>query len=223
MHKDKVAPSHKEEEIICLPGLSLGSLLQIKFEGLGEARTSLIGMEAGSFIIVRTPPITDISTKLYQKNHAILRYLYNGSVYGFRATLLELIRKPLNFAIFSYPGKLEQINLRRHERVSCRLVAEMSIEDKLYRGWLTDISEGGCSFEFIKAAGEIGPQAGVDEAVTLTIYFSNIAPTVSTAVVRVTQTHSERIITGVRFTKTGIGAIDAKIEAAIKNYILEHC
>ena len=145
------AASGPKDEFIGLPGISWGTLLQLQFEGLGSSRSTLIGMEPGKFLIVNTPPIADIGSKLFMKNHGIVRYLSSGSVYAFRCTLLGIIKDPFRMSVLSYPESLENMNLRKHERISCILDASVSHHEKLYEGIVTDLSMGGCSFEFNKS------------------------------------------------------------------------
>lgn len=222
MQNEIIASKGEGEEILCLPGLSLGSLLQVKFEGLGMAQTNLIGMDTGKFLILRTPLIPDLWSKLYQKNHAILRYLYNGRVYGFRSTLLELVKKPYDLSILSYPDKLEYINLRRYDRISCQVKAEVSFEDRLFSVTVTDISEGGCSFVFNKSDGETLPVFRINDEVVMTLYLNeNVAPIVITSHIRVFQVNSDRIVAGVKFME--LAQDNTKIETIIKEFILSCC
>lgn len=144
-------PTVQKGEFIGLPGISLGTLLQLQFEGLGSSRSTLVGMEPGKFLIVNTPPIAEIGSKLFMKNHGIVRYLSSGNIYAFRCTLLGLIKDPFRLSILSYPESFENMNLRKHERISCILDASVSHHGKRYGGLVTDLSIGGCSFEFNKS------------------------------------------------------------------------
>jgi c-di-GMP-binding flagellar brake protein YcgR len=138
-------------EFPALPGIALGMLLQLQFQGLGSSRSTLVGMEPGKFLIVNTPPIAEIGSKLFMKNHAIVRYLSSGNVYAFRCTLLRLIKDPFRLSVLSYPESFENMNLRKHERISCILDASVSLDEKKYDGLVTDLSIGGCNFEFSKS------------------------------------------------------------------------
>jgi hypothetical protein len=129
-----------------LPGIFPGTLLQVQFEGLGASRSRLIGMEAGKFLIIRMPPIPDISSKRYEKNHCIIRYLFSGRVYAFRCTLLGLIKEPYRLSILSYPEAIDELNLRKHERISCIVAAEVGVEGWQYEGIVSNISGGGMQF-----------------------------------------------------------------------------
>lgn len=163
------APSVMKDEFIVLPGLSLGNLLQLQFDGLGSSRSTLVGLEPGKFLIVNTPPIADIGSKLFMKNHGIVRYLSSGNIYAFRCTLLGIIKEPFRLSILSYPESIENMNLRKHERISCILDATVSHCEKLYGGFVTDLSIGGCSFDFNKSDLTAFPELKITDALLVSL------------------------------------------------------
>jgi hypothetical protein len=120
------ALSGPKVEFVALPGLSMRTRPQLQFEGLGSSKSTLIGMELGKFPIVNTP-LADIGSKFFMKNHDIVRYLSAGKVCAFCCTLLTRIKAPFQLSILSYPESLENMNLRKHERMSCVLDATVSL------------------------------------------------------------------------------------------------
>lgn len=141
-------PKEKSDANLSLcPGLHLGTVLQVQVVGLGATLSSLIGVEEGLHLIIKTPLIADIGKKLYEKNHIIVRYVHAGRVYGFRCTMTALIKEPFRFCILSYPTSVEILNLRKHERLSCLIPAEIRLPEGIYGGFIEDLSIGGCSFE----------------------------------------------------------------------------
>ncbi|MHB8090694.1 MAG: PilZ domain-containing protein [Syntrophales bacterium] len=158
-----------KEKIIDLPGISFGMIIQIQAEGLGMSHSRLIGVDSGAFLIVKTPPIIDIATKLYDKNKIVIRYFSAGWVYAFRCTLLSLIKEPSRLSILSYPENIEKINIRKHDRVDCNIPVEMMIEKKTYNGIVTNISAGGLSLEIAKTGDEEAPQLNIQDVISLTV------------------------------------------------------
>ncbi|MCK9362310.1 MAG: flagellar brake protein [Syntrophales bacterium] len=158
-----------KEKIIDLPGISFGMIIQIQAEGLGMSHSRLIGVDSGAFLIVKTPPIIDIATKLYDKNKIVIRYFSAGWVYAFRCTLLSLIKEPSRLSILSYPENIEKINIRKHDRVDCNIPVEMIIEKKTYNGIVTNISAGGLSLEIAKTGDEEAPQLNIQDVISLTV------------------------------------------------------
>jgi c-di-GMP-binding flagellar brake protein YcgR len=132
------------------PGVSLEMPLQTTVEGIGTFRSTLIGAEHGRHLLVKMPHVPDLASKLYQKNHIIVRYLHAGKVYGFRSTLIGMIREPVRLCVISYPEALESHNTRNHERFDCVIPASVKhAADQGGREWkgvIVDMSMGGCRF-----------------------------------------------------------------------------
>jgi len=160
----------KENNVIELPGISLGMILQVQIEGLGMAHSRLIGADPGQFLIVKTPPIVDIATQLYEKNHVVVRYFSSGWVHAFRCTLLSLIKEPARLAILSYPEYIEKINIRKHDRVDCNIPVEALIQGKMYGGVVKNISTGGLAMEIDKKNDEALPHVSIHDIISLTMH-----------------------------------------------------
>lgn len=164
-----------EKKPLC-PGLSLGMSMNISFEGVGTVKSTLIGMEYGLYLIVKLPPIQDISTKLYQKNHIVVRYFYDGNAYGFRTTLNGLVKDPFRLYFLAYPEVVESLNLRKNERHVCLIPAHIGSPPpeggKMdFRGCISDISLGGCSFECTEHCENITATLAVGSIVQLFFRF----------------------------------------------------
>lgn len=214
------APSGQKDELFGLPGVSLGTLLQLQFEGLGSSRSTLVGMEPGKFLIVNTPPIAEIGSKLFMKNHGIVRYLSSGNVYAFRCTLLGLIKEPFRLAILSYPEAFENMNLRKHERISCILDAAVSHYEKKYGGLVTDLSIGGCSFEFNKSDLTAFPEIKIADKLIIFIQLKQRAdlPDIH-AIVRSMKKDKDTLSLGMQFVPAGLTAEFELIQKGLSDFI----
>ncbi|OPZ60944.1 MAG: hypothetical protein BWY87_00157 [Deltaproteobacteria bacterium ADurb.Bin510] len=51
----------------------------------------------------------------------IVRYLYNGTVYGFQTKLIEYITSPTKLFFLDYPRIIEHHDLRQEKRFPCHL------------------------------------------------------------------------------------------------------
>lgn len=145
------------------PGLAIGAYVHVALEGAGACRGLFVGMEVGHYLLVKLPLIPDIGNKLYVKNHIVIRYVHGGNVYGFRSTLVGLIREPARLAVLAYPESVESLNLRKEERFACLLPGVLRAVDAGeeavgWEGRLTDLSGGGCSFEILLPAGSVLPE-----------------------------------------------------------------
>lgn len=219
MTSDNNPAAFVKGEFIDYPGLSLGTLLQVQFEGLGSSRSRLIGIEPGNFLIIQTPPIANIASKLYQKNHGIIRYLFSGRVYAFRTTLLSLFREPYRLAIIAYPTSIEHINLRKHERIASLIAAEVSITGQCHEGIISDISIGGCSFEFNKSDKKAFPALKIRDPIAISMQLMEKAATVFDAEVRSVRTDREGMTAGLQFVPSGFKETDDQSQKELDDYI----
>ncbi|NPU85491.1 MAG: flagellar brake protein [Syntrophaceae bacterium] len=124
--------------------------LQLTVEGIGTFKSLLIGAEHGRYLIVKLPHVPDLVSKLYQKNHVIVRYLHAGKVFGFRSTLIGSIKEPVRLFVLSYPESIESHNTRKNERFDCLIPASIHMEglpeETGWKGFINDMSMGGCRF-----------------------------------------------------------------------------
>lgn len=209
-----------KDEFIGLPGIYMGTLLQLQFDGLGSSRSTLIGMEPGKFLIVNTPPIADIGSKLFMKNHGIVRYLSSGNVYAFRCTLLGVIKEPFRISVLSYPESLENMNLRKHERISCILDASVSHHEKLHEGIVTDLSIGGCSFEFNKSDLTAFPEIKIADEAFVSIHLKQKAKLQGIqAVVRSIKKDKDTLSLGLQFISLDSVGKNDRAEEELSDYI----
>jgi hypothetical protein len=203
------------------PGLILGTTLQLQIQGLGVTLSTLTGMEEGQYILIKTPPFAELATKLHEKNHIIVRYVNGGEVFGFRTTLIAIIREPVRFSILSYPMNVESINLRKHERVNCMVPAGIKlVEGGHYEGIVVDMSIGGCSFEFNTPERGEFPLMKIDEEAALAINIpGNSESAVFNISLRSIKMDNKAMRIGIQFLKSDFAETDAISFGMIKKYI----
>jgi len=217
-----LSSSNSETKAINLPGLFIGSTLQIQVTGLGTSVTRLIGMEPGNFILIRIPPMAEIWSKRFEKNQCIIRYIFSGWVYAFRCTLLGVIREPCRMAVLSYPEALENINLRKHERIQCYISADISAGKQLHKGIVSDISLGGCSLKFNAVEGGNIPQFIVGEEIRLAIFLKDKdKPTTFNSIVRRLRADDEGLVAGIQFFKADEKNMAVGSEEDLAGFIME--
>ena len=73
------------------------------------------------------------------KNHGIARHLWSVRAYAFRCPLTAVVKEPCRFSILTYPKSLDTINLRKFDRMSCIIDAEVGIRGRGYGGIITDV------------------------------------------------------------------------------------
>lgn len=188
-------------------GAAIGLPMVISFDGDGMVKGTLIGMEYGLYILVKLPPIVDIAANLYQKNHTIVRYFHAGKAYGFRTTLIGLIKEPpLRLCIFAHPDAIESLNLRKSERYDCLIPACVCVkadgEEKTeLQGVISDVSLGGCSFEGTNTGDAISSDLKIGGFVDLLFRVADEETwRVVSGEVRVYKVDGSKLMIGLKFT-----------------------
>jgi hypothetical protein len=211
----------KKADFVDLPGLGLGMLLQIQFEGLGSSQSRLVGMDYGNFLIIQTPPIADIGSQLYEKNHGIIRYLFSGYVYAFRCTLLSMIKEPYRLSILSYPESVEHINIRKSERLPCIIAAGINFQGRLREGIVSNISMGGCSFEFNQSSQQDFSDLKIKDEVFIALRLRDPEETtVFNAILREVQIDKTSVTIGFQFVPSEFKESNDKAQRELGEYLL---
>lgn len=141
---------HENETPYQALGVEWDMQLRLSFVGIQDSFWStLVGMRRGEYLICSGQLISGISTVLNKMDRTIVRYLYRGTVYGFKSTLLGVLDDPVQLFVLSYPGAVETVNLRAHERISCLIPATAELHGSKIDGAVTDLSVDGCRFAFV--------------------------------------------------------------------------
>jgi hypothetical protein len=160
------------------PGAAIGMQMVITVEGIGTFKSTLIGMVHGQCLIIKLPLMSDIPLKIFQQNYFVVRYVHAGCAYGFRTSLVSLIKEPLRLFVLDYPDNIENLNLRKNDRYNCLIpaVAKILRADATsfeWQGFITDISAAGCCFECIIPDGVKPADATIGDMVDFSINFPN--------------------------------------------------
>lgn len=127
--------------------LTAGLDVMVQLEQLPQRlRSSVIGLEAGKYIIVRSPNTSSFNRRMRVGMKMKVTYLYDGNAFGFQSTVLSHIQTPGNLIFLQYPDRVERIELRREHRLTCYLPAMVMAEGLECKGFITNISPGGCQF-----------------------------------------------------------------------------
>jgi hypothetical protein len=221
MSSESSLPVGKKTDFIDQPGMTLGILLRVQFMGIGSSRSRLIGMDPGNYFIIQPPSLVDIASKRHEKNHVIVSYCSMGGSMPFAAPCCWLVKEPYRFAVLSYPEALENINLRKHERISCIIVAEIRVHDQPHEGIVSNISKGGCSFEFNRSDQQGFPSLNVQEEIIISLQLKEKGEiTVFNTVIRAIHTDKESMVCGLQFTTSGFSETDAESEKKLAEYLL---
>ncbi|WP_448568734.1 PilZ domain-containing protein [Thalassotalea ganghwensis] len=139
-----------------------GTILDVQLNHPVQVRLKLplIGYVMGNYIILKYPNVvkpTQYEDVLVEGNVAIVRYLLEGDqgrCFAFRSTIRSITKHPDKFLILNYPERIENRQLRMHQRIMTHLPASISVTDtsesggSCIQGLIVDISPKGCGFKF---------------------------------------------------------------------------
>jgi c-di-GMP-binding flagellar brake protein YcgR len=118
----------------------------------GEDRVfmSLVGWDAGSFIIARSHQLKQVN--ITSGCEFILRFVKDGIAYGFQAEMISVQYHPVPLIFFKYPKDIRSMTFRKAKRVTTNIPARLmdntgqsGLSDKDAK--IIDLSDAGCLLE----------------------------------------------------------------------------
>ena len=98
--------------------IDIGTKIYMEIEGINFSVTSVfIGLLKDEFMIVTLPKrYKSVKNKLYPSNKMVVKYLYEGSVYAFQTSVIEMITNPIRALANEYPKVIQERELRTVKR-----------------------------------------------------------------------------------------------------------
>jgi len=125
--------------------------------------TEFLGMRREEFLILAMPPKAEIRECLFVEQAVTARYLHRGyHVCGFQTYVVGTARTPFPLLFLGFPLRIEIINLRHDERVTCFLQSSIFIEGQDHSGFMTNLSLSGARFAVEAAPGKSPPRLTPD-------------------------------------------------------------
>ncbi len=137
--------------------IDVSSTLVIEIKSINvKIKCPLLGIKHNGYIIADLPDIIDRDTvdkcNMHLQAEVICKYVHEGSVYGFRTSLLRVISDPIKLMVIKYPVDAEECNLRRHIRAAIVLPAKIKFKIGIFSGSILDISEIGCQMAVLNTS-----------------------------------------------------------------------
>lgn len=137
--------------------LSVGSEVLLEIEALKlRIKCALVGFETGQYIVIRLSPkdlIGNFRSEHIKSGQLLVRYLYQGAVYGFKTELLNAVAAPAKIFFLSYPSMIEEYIMRERVRYECVLPAGTMFGNEIIDMVIIDISNEGCQCVIKTSAG----------------------------------------------------------------------
>jgi len=158
--------------------IELGNEVHFEIEQIDRRfKSILIGMKPGEYLIFELPRDAfsgNNKSIFFSGNSIIVRYLHDGTVFGFQSKIIDALSAPRKLLFIEHPKIIARYELRSKKRVDCFLPAKIEIMDKEKQGVLTNISEKGCRYQIKALKSEQLPSVQIDENLTLKFQFAGV-------------------------------------------------
>ncbi len=127
--------------------------LDMKIEIYGRSyNTHLRGIKNNEYLIVDTPIKDGSYLNLHKDEQCIVRYIYEGEVFGFATYVIKNFIEPIRILVLEYPQSIESKSLRNSKRVEAfiplKIAYNAGSEVREEKGFILDISKDGCKIYF---------------------------------------------------------------------------
>ncbi|WP_338668371.1 flagellar brake protein [Pseudodesulfovibrio methanolicus] len=138
-----------ETRVLKMPGvqlrISLGKNVVIRVPGADHSyRGRIVGFDPYEYLIVSVRLPGRIRSQLALGGQIIVKYIHQGTVYGFKTTAYNTVTCPTSLVFFAYPSVIEKVELRRDTRTPCNIDGSLQAEDAEYECLIVNISATGC-------------------------------------------------------------------------------
>lgn len=128
--------------------ISIGTPLLVDLVNLDlRLKSELVGMGGKDYLIIKFShnAITgSFRSKQVLESPLVVRYLYDGTVFGFESMIENVVSSPAKVAFIGYPTSIEEHNTRTSPRYDCVLPAVITVEGGEFEGVVVDLSANGC-------------------------------------------------------------------------------
>jgi len=151
--------------------VQVGETIQLQPRGSDDGKRlhgKIIGYLPGASLLVTTPRIKDKVVIIREGQPFVVRMMMGNRIVGFTSTVLRSCASPYPYLHLSFPDEMEQIVVRKAQRVSVKLFASLKNDnpdfhfEKPHSASIIDISTSGAML----VASE--PLGAVDDKVVLT-------------------------------------------------------
>lgn len=127
--------------------LEVGLTVSIETEYKYYISTHIIGWERDVYFLTGLAHDTGKKSHLKVNTGYKIRFLREGMACGFESKILAVNVHPYPMMFFNYPRAVEQLQIRKFNRVKTGLAAQLLDQDEAFiaDAVIKDLSEGGCS------------------------------------------------------------------------------
>ena len=139
----------EEAKITRVPGVQLsvapGKEVIIRIPGREQSyRGTIVGLDPYDFVIVKVRLPSAIRKELKFGGDVVIKYVHQGTIYGFKAMVHNAISSPAPMLFFDYPDVLEKLELRQTQRTKCNIDGMLHTTSDEAECMIINVSELGC-------------------------------------------------------------------------------
>lgn len=124
----------------------IGLTLSIESYYKAYLTTQVVGWDENAFILTRAIYVQGQPAKLKAGDPCKVRFLEEGTAYGFETEIISVQFFPFPLMFIKYPAAISRLKLRVADRYKTNLAATFSdtLGAMIFDATILDISEGGC-------------------------------------------------------------------------------
>jgi len=159
--------------------LDAGIHFQIFPEGMDSPVVSVyVGMKKNDYFVVTPYVSEDGNLNLLEPEQPVtVHCLFNNQFLEFQSKVIEVVSHPVDLMLLEYPGTLQAVQRRAHQRINCFISAEITLEVEnsigCVKGVIKNISKGGCLY-LTRSGGNEKDICRIGESIALRCRFPGI-------------------------------------------------
>lgn len=167
-----------ESKVRRIPGVQLnvkpGKEVVLRIPGRNQSyRGKVVGLDPYDYVIVKVRLPSAIRHELKYGGKVVVKYVQQGSIYGFRALVHNAISSPAPLLFFEYPDMIEKLDLRRTERTRCNIDGMLHTTDDEVECMIVNVSESGCKISARATSRDMLKNTQVDDALIVAMNLGN--------------------------------------------------
>jgi hypothetical protein len=92
-----------------------------------KGTAKLIGAHEPGHLLIEMPMIKNAPMLATVEENVIVRFIQTGKMFGFKAEVLKIILTPFPVVILQCPKEVEEMTLRKHERLNCHFPSTLKL------------------------------------------------------------------------------------------------
>ncbi len=138
-----------DAKVVMIPGVqlsvSLGKDVIVRVPEKDLAyRGKIVGFDPYDYLIASVRLPSSLREELSMGGQIIVKYVHQGTVYGFKTLVRNAISSPTSLLFFDYPTVMEKVQLRRDSRTNCNLDGTLYSDEGEHDCLILNISSTGC-------------------------------------------------------------------------------